>query len=181
MTAICMDDIVWTDRYGRRVRLGYREGSLTATLWRRSWRDWVVWATGKSQYLISKLLNQLFNATAYSFPATVYMALWTSALAAASTGATAGEAAYTGYTRVAMTANNTNFSTSSAGTATTNSVAVTFPAAGSGPTTVTYFAILDTATLGAGNILYWGSITSTVIANGDTPQVNASALSVTET
>ena len=61
-------------------------------------------ASGKSQVQISKLLNAQFNAAAYSSPATLYMALWTATLTNASTGSTAGEASYTGYARVAVTA-----------------------------------------------------------------------------
>lgn len=136
-------------------------------------------ASGKSQVQISKLLNAEFNAASYSSPATLYMALWTSALSASSTGSTSGEASYTGYARVVVTANTTNFPTSSGGAAITNGTAITFGANAGSLQAVTYFAILDAAT--AGNILYWGSITSTNIQPGDTPQLAASALTVTET
>lgn len=135
-------------------------------------------ATGKSNVQISKILNAELNATAYSSPATLYMALWTATLNASSTGATAGEASYTGYARVAVTANTTNFPASVAGAAVQNGTAITFGANAGSLQTVTFYAILDAAT--NGNILYWGSITSTAINPGDTPQVAVGALTVTE-
>lgn len=179
--AIPWEAIQWRDQRGRRVSIAIGPAGITVMRpWRKRLRDLIVFASGKSNYLISKFLNQLFNAAAYSFPATLYAALWTSALSAASTGSTSGEAAYTGYARVAVTANTTNFPTSSSGAAITNATAITFPANGAaGTSTVTYFAILDAAT--TGNILYWGSVTSTTINQGDTPQVNISGLTVTET
>ncbi len=113
-------------------------------------------ASGKSNYLITKILNQEFNATAFSFPGTLYMAIWTS------------------------TANTTNFPLSVSGSAIQNATAITFPANGGSLNTGTFFAILDVTTLGAGNILYWGSISSTAINPGDTPQVAINGLTVTE-
>ena len=137
-------------------------------------------ATGKSNVQISKILNAELNAAAYSSPATLYMALWTATLNAASTGATAGECSYTGYARVIVTANTTNFPSSVAGAAIQNGTAITFGSNAGSLQTATFFAILDSGTLGSGNILYWGSITSTAINPGDTPQVAVGALTVTE-
>ena len=137
-------------------------------------------ATGKSNTQISKLLNAQFNGASYSSPASLYMAIWTSTLNASSTGATSGECSYTGYTRVTVTASTGNFPTSSGGAAIQNGVAITFPANGSTLQTGTFFAVLDSATLGAGNILYWGSITNTPINAGDTPQVPVNGLTITE-
>jgi hypothetical protein len=137
-------------------------------------------ATGKSNYWISKFLNAEMNAAAIAFPSPLYMALWTASLNAASTGATAGEASYTGYVRVPVIANTTNFPTSSGGAAIQNATAITFAANAGSLQTATFFAILDVVTLGAGNILYWGSISSTAINPGDTPQVAVNGLTVTE-
>lgn len=176
---VALDQINWYDANGKRVHARVtRGGALVFRPFVRDLRDFVRWASGKSQSLISKLLNAVFNATAYSSPATIYAALWTSTLNAASTGSTSGECSYTGYARVAVTANTTNFPASSAGSAITNGTAITFAANASTLQTATFFAVLDAAT--AGNILYWGSITSTAINPGDTPQVNTSALTVTE-
>lgn len=168
----------WHGPRGLRYRTRYRGDVLVFRPRVGSLRDLVVWATGKSQDWISKFLNATFNQASISFVSTLYAAIWTATLNAASTGSTAGEASYTGYARVAITANTTNFPTSSGGAAITNGTAITFPANGGSLQTGTFFAILDAATTGA--IKYWGSITSTAINPGDTPQVNASALTVTE-
>lgn len=178
MTAILWEQIEWRDRKGRRVSIDLRDGKLRVRPWSRSLRDVVVWASGKSNDWISKILNATFNAAAITFPATVYAALWTAALSASSTGSTAGEAAYTGYARVAVTANTTNFPTSSGGAAITNGTAITFPANSGANETEVAFALLDAPT--AGNVKYWGAIVSTVINTGNTPQVAAGALTVTE-
>lgn len=177
---VAPDQVAWRDRFGRRVTLSVADGVLVSRPVRRSLRDLVVWASGKSNYWISKILNAEFTAASISFPSPLFMALWTSSLTAASTGATSGECSYSGYARVSVTASGTNFSTSSAGSAVTNSTAITFPSNGGTLQTATFFAILDLTTLGAGNILYWGSISSTAINPGDTPQVNASGLTVSE-
>jgi hypothetical protein len=135
-------------------------------------------ASGKSQSLISKLLNAVFNGATYSSPATLYMALWTTTLTAASTGSSGTEASYTGYARVAVTANTGNFATSTAGASITNANAITWAANAGSLQTITYFAICDAST--AGNILYFGSVTSTAINPGDTAQIAAAALSASE-
>jgi hypothetical protein len=176
---VALDKIDWHGPRGLRYRATVnRAGVLVFKPRLRSLRDLVVWASGKSNYFISKFLNQTFNAASFSFPGTLYAALWTSTLNAASTGSTSGEASYTGYARVAITANTTNFPTSSTGSAIQNGTAITFPANAGSLQTMTFFAILDASS--AGNVLYWGSITSTAINPGDTPQVNINGLTVTE-
>jgi hypothetical protein len=135
-------------------------------------------ASGKTNYFISKFLNQTWNAAAFSFPGTLYFALWTATLNASSTGSTAGEASYTGYARVAVTANTTNFPTSSGGGNIQNATAITFAANAGTLQTVTFVAVCDAAT--TGNMLYWGSVTSTAINPGDTPQINVNGLTVSD-
>jgi hypothetical protein len=179
VTAVSLDGLVWHGRDGRVYHARVTGGAVVFKPTSTGLRDLVRWVTGKSQYLVSKLLNAIFNATTYTPPATLYQALWTSALSASSTGASSGEASYTGYARVAVTANTSNYSTSTAGSATTNSVAITFGTNAGSLQTVTYFAILDAAS--SGNILYWCSITSTAINPGDTPQIVSGAESITET
>jgi hypothetical protein len=169
--------------YRRRIRDRLRGRGGAVLVFRprfRSLRDLVVFASGKSNDWITKVLNMEWNATALTAPASQFFALWTATLDKTSTGATAGEAAYTGYTRVTVTSNTTNFPASSGGSNIQNATAITWPAAGSGPTTCTFIAVLDSATIGAGNIRFWGSITSTVVANGDTPQINVNGLTASE-
>lgn len=178
MTTIALDQIDWRDRRGRRVRARRDDaGALVFTPLRRSLRDWVVWASGKSNYFISKFENFIWNAAAYTPATSLDFALWTSALSASSTGATAGECSYSGYARVAVTCNTTNFPTSSGGAAIANGTTITFASNGGGSQTATYIAVLEH---GTNNILYWGSISSTVIGSGVTPSIAASALSSSE-
>lgn len=181
MTGLAVDPTLvdWRGRDGLRYRARYNHaGVLVFTPRLRSLKDLVRWASGKSNYYISKLLNQFWNATAYTFPGTLYFALWTATLSATSTGSTAGEASYTGYARVAVTANTTNFPASSGGAAINNGTAITWGANTGVSQTMTYVAVLDAST--TGNMLFWGSITSTTINNGDTPQINVSGLTASE-
>jgi hypothetical protein len=171
--------VAWQGTDGRAYRAEAVDGVLVFRPEVRTLKDWVVFASGKVNYYISKLLNQFFNATAFTFPATLYFALWTSTLNASSTGSTAGEAAYTGYGRVAVTANTTNFPTSSSGAAIQNGTAITWGAnSGGASETETFVAICDAVS--AGNMLYFGSITSTTINVGDTPQINVNGLTASE-
>lgn len=160
--------------YDRRLR-SERPG------WRQTIEDLVRWAGSKSNYLSKKLLDLPVGAAAFTAPVTVYCGLWTSTLDDTSTSATAGEAAYTSYARVAITNNSTNFPNSTGTTTATksNGTAITFPASTGGSATVTFLGLFDVSS-GAGNMLYWCSVTSTAIASGDTPQVAVSGLSFTE-
>lgn len=180
--AIAIDPTIvdWHGRDGLHYRARWKDGVLIFKPRLRTLRDLIRWTSGKSQYFASKVMNQVWNATAYSFPGTLYFALWTSTLSASSTGSSSGEAAYTGYARVAATCNTTNFPSSSAGSAIQNANAVTFASnGGAGSETETYCAVLDAST--TGQIIYWGSISSTTILAGDTPQINANGMSSQET
>lgn len=119
-----------------------------------------------SDYLENKVLDHIFNDGTFTVPATVAIGLWTSALTDASTGATAGEAAYTTYARVTTAA--ADFSAAAAGSK-TNTNAFTFPACTAGTSTITFWGTFDSATIGAGNLLIWGTATSTVISTTQTP------------
>lgn len=170
--------IDWTGRDGLAYRAVAVGGTLVFKPRIRGWRDLVVWASGKTNYYISKILNQFYNATSYSFPATLYWALWTTTLTAASTGSSGTEASYTSYARVATTANTTNFPLSSAGSNIQNATAITWPANTGSLNTCTFVAICDAST--TGNMLYFGSITSTAVNPGDTPQINVNGLTASE-
>lgn len=62
-----------------------------------------------SDFLELEVLDHVFGNAAYTAPATISFGLWTATLTDASTGATAGEPAGSGYDRVDMTNNSTNF------------------------------------------------------------------------
>lgn len=138
-------------------------------------------AGSKSNYLSKKVLDLPLGASAFSAPANVFAGLWTASLADGSTSATAGEAAYTSYARVSITNNSTNFPNATGATTATknNGTAITFPASTGSTATVISFGLFDVAS-GAGNLLYWCDVTSTVISSGDTPQVAINGLTVVE-
>ena len=123
------------------------------------------------------ILNAIYNATAYSSPATVYFGLSTQAVSGATDALIlSGEPAVTtgAYARVSKTANTTNFPTATGSNPTllANGTAVSFPTStGSGYSTGastlgTLFAS-DGATPGAGNVIWYGQITSsgTLVVN----------------
>lgn len=171
--------IEWRNARGRRVKASVnRSGVLVFRPFVRDIRDFVRWASGKTTYYISKLLNQFWNAAAYTFPSPLYFALWTTTLTSASTGSSGTECSYTGYARVSMTANTTNFPTSSSGGNIQNAVAITWPANSGSLNTATYLAVCDAATVG--NMLFFGSITSTAVNPGDTPQVAINGMTASE-
>lgn len=132
-----------------------------------------------SDYLEGKLLGVTFQNTAFTPPTTIGVALGTACSDASFTElANSG-----GYARVAVTANSTNFPgpTTNNGTI-SNGAAVTFPAAtadwNSG-STIGYWALFDSSTYGAGNLLVCAAITTPrAVTAGATPSFGASALSV---
>ena len=131
-----------------------------------------------SEYSASKVLELVVGKTAFATP-TTYVGLWTSALTSASTGSTAGEATYTGYARAA-TSGDWGSATSATPCTIFNSSAITFAACTAGTSTITYFGIFDAAT--GGNMIAWGSCTSTVISTTQTPAtfaINALELTLT--
>lgn len=132
----------------------------------------------KSDYLENKILDHALGKTAFTMPTTVAMALTTVTPTDAMTGATITEATYTGYARKVIAASDLNAAAS--GT-TTNANAITFAACTAGSSTIIGFAICDSSTTGAGNVLYWGTTTSKVIDTSNTPAtVAVGGLSVSE-
>ena len=141
-------------------------------------------AGSKSFYLAKKQVEESAGGVAFSAPANVYLALCTTAPTDASTGSTIVETDYTSYARTQIgTGNNQtdawNAATGSTTATVTNKNAITCPTAtGASTNPIVAVAVVDASS--AGNVLYWATVTSTAIANGDTPKVNASALSIVE-
>ena len=131
-----------------------------------------------SDYLENKLTDVIFRGQAFTFPATLYFGMSTTACTDASFGT---EAAYAGYARTGVTASLANFAgTQSAGSTvassgtsgtTSNNAAITIGGLPtSGPTVVTHFFIADAVT--AGNLLFCNALTvSKTINNGDAAPV----------
>lgn len=117
-----------------------------------------------SDYAENKVLDHINGKTSFTMPATPFLALCTSVPTDASTGTTIVEANYTGYARKAVAGSDWN--AASAGSATSaNSLA--FAACTLGSSTIIGWAYCDAATVG--NMLYWGTCTSTVISVTQTP------------
>jgi hypothetical protein len=134
-------------------------------------------ASGKSDYLEVALLNHLFGNVAYTVPATYHFALFTSAPNDAG-GGTEVNPSGSGYGRVAVTNNTTNFPTIVSGSK-SNGTAINFAVATASWGSVVAFGIYDAATLG--NLLFWGDLTTArSVLTGDTPRFAAGALTITE-
>ena len=104
-------------------------------------------------YLADKLLDHSLGSTAYTFPATVYVALYKASPTIAGLQANeVGGATATAYARQAA-----DFDASASGTC-DNTAQITFTQAATGDNwgTVTHWAILDALT--AGNMLYFGEL-----------------------
>lgn len=119
-----------------------------------------------SDYAENELLDHALG-TAYTPAATVYLGLCTADPTDAGTGASMNECANSGsYARTAITFG------AAASRRVTQSGAVTFPAATGSWGTVTHWAILDSATHGAGNMLAHGAFAaSKAVVSGNTPSV----------
>lgn len=122
-----------------------------------------------SNYLENALINATLRNTAYSTPATVYAALFTSDPTDAGSGT---EVSGNGYTRKSIA-----FNAPSNGAA-TNSSAVEFDQATGNWGTITHFGIYDAST--SGNLLYHGQLSSSkVIETGDVFKFAAASVTVT--
>lgn len=164
------------------IRLPRKAESLP--LPRRRWNPWgdfVRFASGKSNFLAKTIADLVYSSTAFTPNATIFFALWTATLSATSTGSTAGEASYTGYARVGVTNNATQFpaATGSSSAAKSNANAVVF-GQNTGVSSQTVISGATCSASSAGNIYHWGDIASTVINVNDTPQINASGFALTE-
>lgn len=112
-------------------------------------------------------LKHLTKEAAYTPAATIYLALATSSPGETATGASMNEVANSGsYARTAITFG------AAASRRVTQNATVTFPQATGSWGTVTHWAVVDSATYGAGNVLAYGAFgTSKSIVSGNTPSV----------
>jgi hypothetical protein len=136
-----------------------------------------------SDYLETNLINHIFRTGSFAKPSTIAIALCTAAPTDASTGATITEVANTGgYARVNVGAPaDANWAATSGGNGTTsNMAAITFPTATADwNAPVTHVAVVDSATYGAGNVLFWGALASPkTVTNGDTFQFAISQIQI---
>ncbi len=125
-----------------------------------------------SDYLENKLIDQIFRAQTAPSTGSIYVALFTAAPSDSGGGT---EVSTNAYARVLITSSLANWAgTQSAGSTvassgtggvTSNNAIVTFPTPTStGWGLVTHFGLFDAAT--TGNLLVWGSLTSSKTING---------------
>lgn len=135
-------------------------------------------ANGLSQYALKKLLEHAVGKNSFTMPSTVGIALCTAAVTDADTGATITEATYTSYARKAIAASDLAAASVSASvTSDNNANELDFAACTGSTSTVTHFAVLDSTTTGAGNMLWFGPLPSSlIVTNGVTPYVPATTL-----
>lgn len=111
-------------------------------------------AGGKSDALEQSQLNEALGATAYTAPATTYVALYS----ASPTDASAGTELTGGaYARVAVTNNTTNWP---AGNPKSNGTTISFPPATADWSRAYSWQILDAST--AGTRMYWGPLAQNI-------------------
>ena len=136
-----------------------------------------------SNFLENELLDHVLRNSAYTAPATVYCALFTAGDSAGLTaenleaGTLTDEVTDSGtaYARQAIT-----FGSAASNGSISNTATITFPTATADYGTVEYVAIMDSATVGAGNCLYYGSLTvAKQISGGDQFVINTGSLTVT--
>lgn len=122
------------------------------------------------------LLKMMLQGTdpAWRAGATQYIALYTADPGEAGT-ATTNEATYTSYARVAVTKSS---GWTDGGATFSNAALVQFPQCTGGTNSITYFAVVTTAS-GAGQILVSGALSSTLsVATGIQPQFAIGDLTV---
>jgi hypothetical protein len=124
--------------------------------------------SGLSQVYEKKVLEVLVGKTALSTP-TAYVALLTAVPTSADTGATITEATYTGYARKATAGSDWAAAVAGTPSSITNANAITFAACTAGTSTIVAFALVDSSTTGAGNVIAWGTVASTVVSATNTP------------
>lgn len=132
-------------------------------------------AGSKSDFLENELLDHILGGGDFTRPATIYVALFTSAPTDAGGGV---EVSGGSYARAAVTNNATNWPAASGGSK-SNGTAIVFPEATASWGTVVAVGLFDAAT--AGNLLYWADLTtSKAIGAGDTARFPAGSIALTE-
>lgn len=113
----------------------------------------------------NKVLDALYGAVALGPPATLYVALFTTAPTDSALGT---EVTGGAYARIAVTNNATNWPAAAAGSK-SNGTVITFAEATASWGTVTHFATMDIATAGtATNIVNHGALTTPETVNTGT-------------
>ena len=140
-----------------------------------------------SDYLENKIVDWLIRGQSYTAPTTIYVALLTAAPSDSSGGTEVANS--NNYARGSLACNMTNWAgTQSAGSTTTssgtsgttsNNSVITFNTPSGNWGTVTHFALMDSGTYGAGNVLFHGALSaSKTIFSGDAVSIQAAQLQI---
>ena len=132
----------------------------------------------KSTYLCNKMLDLVYSATGWTPPATLYCALFTTIPSPGGTGGV--EPSGSGYARIAVTNNATNFPAASSATKSNATIIDFGTPTGSGWGVIVGAGWYDAST--AGNLISAGpfSVTKTAVAGSDF-QIPVSGFQATET
>lgn len=135
-----------------------------------------------SNYLENEILDHTLATGSYTAPGTVYVGLATSDPSTGSTtenleaGTLTDEVSTSG---TAYARQSATFAAAADGSASTNAT-VTFPTATAAFGEVTHVFVSDSATAGAGNVLYAGTLTASKdIQTGDQFVINSGSLTIT--
>ena len=138
-----------------------------------------------SDYLEGKLIDHIFRTGSFTKPTTLAIALLTTGAVDSDTGAFGGTGVEVpnanGYARQTLNPLDANWAAPSGGNGQTSNVSpIEFPPATGSWGTIVGVAILDNATYGAGNVLFYGTLSTTkTVSNGDTFKFDPGDLVVT--
>lgn len=135
-----------------------------------------------SNYLEDEVIKHIFRTGSFTKPTVLAIALCTAATSDSQTGATITEVANSNnYARATLNPLDANWAATAGGNGvTSNSSAITFNQASGSWGTITHIAICDSATWGAGNVLFHGALTtSKTVTNGDTFSFQIGDLQIT--
>ncbi|MEO7133355.1 MAG: hypothetical protein ABI024_03965 [Vicinamibacterales bacterium] len=144
-------------------------------------------AGGMSKYLANKMIDKVFRGQTYTWPATQYLAAYTTSPTNADTGT---EFAGGSYARVSIasslaawsstvSAGSVGLSTAGSGGRISNNAPATYPAPTTAHGDMTHEGLRDAAT--AGNLMFWGALASpkTIAAGGSPPSHSAGSIGIT--
>ena len=125
---------------------------------------------GFSNYLETKVLEDVFGGSAYTAPGTLYVALFTAAPSDTGGGTEVSGGAYARQTAAFTVSGDTGSNTS----------AIEYATATADYGTVVAMGVFDAST--SGNLLAYGTLTtSKTVSNGDVFRFNAGAIDITLT
>ena len=123
---------------------------------------------GFSDYLENKVVGHVFGGSAYTAPATLYVALYTSAPSDTGGGTEVSGGGYVRKTAAFTVTNDTASNTS----------AIEYPTATADYGTVVAVGVFDASS--SGNLLAYGNLTtSKTVSTGDVFRFNAGAIDIT--